>query len=130
MSRKEVNLLIEEGEGLAIEFKEKYSSKIDQDIVAFSNSRGGTIIIGVRDDKKIIGEKLTSGLKAQILTLARNCQPSIEVCVSQADNIIAIEVPEGKRKPYSCSSGFFIRLDAVTQKMSNEEIRAMFAEND
>ncbi|MBU2638264.1 MAG: ATP-binding protein [Nanoarchaeota archaeon] len=64
MNQTELNLLIAEGEGLAVEFKERYSPKIDEDIVAFSNSRGGTLLLGVRDDKAIIGEKLTGGLKA------------------------------------------------------------------
>ncbi|MFH1065314.1 MAG: helix-turn-helix domain-containing protein [Nanoarchaeota archaeon] len=130
MNKEELELAIAEGEGPAIEFKERYSSKIDEDIVAFATSRGGTILIGIRDDKTITGEKLTGELKARIHTLARNCRPSIEVSVSQIKNVVAIEVPEGKHKPYSCSSGFFKRLDAVTQKMDNDEIRAMFAEND
>ena len=130
MNKEELELAVAEGEGLAVEFKERYSSKIDEDIVAFATSRGGTIFLGIRDDKTITGEKLTSELKARIHTLARNCQPSIEVSVSQIKNVVAIEVQEGKHKPYSCSSGFFKRLDAVTQKMDNDEIRAMFAEND
>ncbi len=39
---KNVNLLIREGEGLTVEFKEKYTSRIDEDIVAFANTKGGT----------------------------------------------------------------------------------------
>jgi len=36
-----VKIAIREGEGLTVEFKEKYTSRIDEDIVAFSNTRGG-----------------------------------------------------------------------------------------
>ena len=58
MKRSDLLLLIKEGEGLTVEFKEKYTSKIVQDIVAFANSRGGRILLGVSDDGKIKGEKL------------------------------------------------------------------------
>lgn len=53
MRDEQVALLIRDGEGLTIEFKERYSSRIDQDIVAFANTRGGTILLGVSDDGNI-----------------------------------------------------------------------------
>ncbi|OHB77750.1 MAG: hypothetical protein A2Z34_07570, partial [Planctomycetes bacterium RBG_16_59_8] len=46
----QVNLLIREGDGLTVEFKERYTPRIDEDIVAFANARGGTLLLGVRDD--------------------------------------------------------------------------------
>ncbi len=85
MKRSDLLLLIEEGEGLTVEFKEKYTSKIVQDIVAFANSRGGRILLGVSDDGKIKGEKLTGQLKAEIFSLGRNCDPKVEVSVKQLD---------------------------------------------
>lgn len=71
---KQVNLMIREGEGLAIEFKEHYTSRIDEDIVAFSNAKGGIVILGVRDDGRIVGGPLTNELKAKINSLTRNCK--------------------------------------------------------
>ena len=38
MQSSELDLLIKEGEGLTVEFKRKYSSKIVQDIVALANA--------------------------------------------------------------------------------------------
>jgi len=35
---EELQLLFKEGEGLTTEFKEHFSSKLDKDIVAFSNT--------------------------------------------------------------------------------------------
>ena len=57
---KRVKLLIKEGEGLMVEFKEKYTSKIDEDIVAFAYTKSGVILLGVRDDRTIAGEQLTN----------------------------------------------------------------------
>jgi len=126
----QIPLLIREGEGLTIEFKEVYSSRIDRDMSAFANTRGGTILLGVRDDRTIKGETLTNALKARINDLARHCQPPIAVEASQVGRVVAVQVPEGAQKPYSCGEGYFRRLDGTTQKMSPDELRFMFREND
>ena len=130
MDFNQTKILIREGEGLTVEFKEKYTSRIDEDMVAFANTKGGTIFLGVRDDGAIVGEHLTNDLKSKINSLARNCKPDISVNLAQIDNIVAVEVPEGAEKPYSCGSGFFRRIGATTQKMSHEEIRVMFSESE
>jgi len=124
---EELNLIIQEGEGLAVEFKEKYIPKIDRDIVAFSNSKGGLLLIGVDDSGKIVGETLTNKMKAEINSIARNCDPPIHIkSVKQVGKIVITEVSEGEEKPYSSSSGYYRRLDAVTQKMTQKEIRLIF----
>jgi predicted HTH transcriptional regulator len=75
----QVKLLRLEGEGLAVEFKESYTPRMDADLVAFANARGGTLLLGVRDDGSVRGESLTNDLKAKINSLARNCTPIIPI---------------------------------------------------
>lgn len=130
LTSEQVNLLIREGEGLTVEFKEHYTSRIDEDIVAFANAKGGDVILGVRDEGTITGVNLTNELKAKINSLARNCKPSIVVDIIQVGKVVVILVPEGSEKPYACGSGYYRRLDATTQKMSHDELRIMFAENE
>ncbi len=125
-----INVLIKEGEGLTVEFKEHFTPRIDEDMVAFANTKGGVILLGVRDNRTVNGEKLTNDLKARINSVARNCNPPILPRIKQLQNIIAIEVPQGEEKPYNCSSGYFRRLDGTTQKMSNHELRTMFQEHE
>jgi predicted HTH transcriptional regulator len=59
MLDKNINLaaLIAEGESETLEFKEKVPPEniISASLAAFANTRGGTLIIGVRDDGEIIG---------------------------------------------------------------------------
>ena len=126
----QVELLVLEGEGLTVEFKERYTSRIGEDMVAFANAKGGTILLGVRDDGAVVGERLTNDMKARITSLARNCSPTISVEATQTGDILAIVVPEGTEKPYSCGSGYYRRLDGSTQKMSHDELRIMFAEHE
>ena len=63
---RRINIIIQEGEGLTVEFKERFTPRIVEDMAAFANAKGGIIILGVRDDKTIIGEKLTNDLKARV----------------------------------------------------------------
>ncbi len=126
-----INILIKEGEGLTVEFKERYTPKIDRDIVAFANSKCGLLLLGVDDRGKIVGENLTNKMKAEINAIARNCDPSIHIKkIHQEGNIVVVEVAEGDEKPYGSSSGYYRRLDAVTQKMTHREVRSLFRETD
>lgn len=130
LSFDQIKLMIKEGESLTVEFKESYTSRIAEDIVAFSNTKGGYVLLGVRDDSTIKGAKLTNDLKAQMTSLGRNCEPVISVNALQVGDIIVIEVQEGEEKPYSCKDGYFRRLNGATQKMNREEIHALFSESD
>ena len=131
MDTKRLKLLIAEGEGLTVEFKEQYTAKIDRDIVAFANTKGGYILLGVADNGKLTGQKLNNKMKSEVHNLARNCEPAINISrVMQLGEVAVIEIPAGDEKPYSCSSGYFRRLDAVTQKMTQKEVRILFRETD
>lgn len=127
MDIDELQLLLKEGEGLTIEFKESFSSKLDKDMVAFANTHGGCIFLGVDDSGKIVGEKLTNDLKAKINSLARNCEPGVTLKgIEQVNDVVIISVQESEDKPHSCSAGYYRRLDAATQKMNQKELKFLF----
>ena len=63
MNQKELNFILQEGEGYNIEFKESYSDSIAREICAFANSSGGKILIGVKDNRKIKEIEITNELK-------------------------------------------------------------------
>jgi ATP-dependent DNA helicase RecG len=54
MNAEELKLILEEGEGYRIEFKEALSG-IDREMVAFANASGGRLFIGVTDQKAVRG---------------------------------------------------------------------------
>ncbi|HEY4613790.1 MAG TPA: ATP-binding protein, partial [Bacteroidota bacterium] len=57
MRYKDIELLVQEGEGFEVEFKRKVSSaeKISRALVAFANTKGGMILFGIDDDGSIVG---------------------------------------------------------------------------
>ena len=127
MDKKEFEFLLKQGEGLKLEFKENFDSKnLGKEIVAFANTEGGRIFIGVDDHGKVKGVQITNKLKSEIQDLARNCDPSIHIKIDTIDNILIVNVDEGINKPYRCSAGFFLRQGSNSQKLSTDEIRGFF----
>ncbi len=125
MSNEGLHKVIELGEGQFIEFKETIDKNIQREIVAFANASGGIIYIGITDTGDIKGIKITNKLKSQLQDMAYNCDPPIAVSITEDDNMLVLEVKEGVNKPYSCSSGFFMRMGANSQKMSRDEILSL-----
>jgi ATP-dependent DNA helicase RecG len=113
---------IAQGEGQYLEFKEK-PKNIEREMVAFANATGGTILIGVNDNCKIIGISLTNKLKSSIQDKARNCDPPIMVDIKyHLENVVEIQVEAGNNKPYRCREGFFLRVGPNCQKLNRNEI--------
>jgi len=127
MNSDELDLIRSEGEGYLIEFKESVSDSLAKEIVAFANSSGGRIFIGISDDNTVKGINVTNTLKSRIHTIARNCDPSISIDLSPWKDILIVKVREGTDKPYSCKEGFYIRVGPNSQKLKRDEIIDYFS---
>ena len=126
MNKEEFEFLLKEGEGYNLEFKESFSSDISREICAFANGNGGKIVIGVSDDKKIKGIKITNGLRSQVQALSRNIDPKLDIFIDEINNVMIINIPEGKNKPYSVNGRFYLRQGANSQQLTRDEIRDFF----
>ena len=108
MELKYIRRLISEGENGFVEFKKKanHPDKIVREVVAFANSGGGHLFIGVSDDRKIAGLKYPDEeefiLTRAILDL---CRPVIQFDVETREfrdgkKILHYQIKEGKAKPH------------------------------
>ena len=101
-----IQRMIALGESDTLDFKQTISdaSKIAKTIVAFANHRGGTLLIGVRDNGTICGIK--SEDEKYMLELAGNfyCQPKIDVRVVEhiidKKTVLEARIEPGAHKPY------------------------------
>ena len=58
MDTTQLQKLIQQGEGLRIEFKEAINTvptSFYETVVSFANTDGGTILLGVDDNQRVIG---------------------------------------------------------------------------
>ncbi len=125
MDKKELEFLLKEGEGYNLEFKET-DSNLAKEICALANATGGRVLLGVTDHGEIKGVTITNKFKSEITDLARNFDPKFQVTLEMVDNILVINVPEGKNKPYSVNGKFYLRYGPNSQQLGRDEIREFF----
>jgi ATP-dependent DNA helicase RecG len=126
MKPEDLKILVQEGEGTTLEFKDGLSGSLAREMVALANTIGGKILLGVRDDGSVAGVKDTNGLRARVQDMARNCDPPVKVVVEPVGEVLVVHVHASDAKPVQCSEGFFWRQGAATQKLSRAEIRDFF----
>lgn len=109
MDVEKLKLLIAEGESSTVEFKRKVTSpeKIAKELCAFANSKGGFLIIGVDDDRKIVG---VDSEKSEVDIVEIACQfnifppitpKKIEVVNYNKKEIVVVEIEESNNKPHT-----------------------------
>jgi hypothetical protein len=87
MKAADLDILLQEGEGVMLEYKEGLSSSFAREMVALANTSGGRILLGVRDDGTIKGIADANQLRARIQDIARNCDPPIKIRLHRIDFI-------------------------------------------
>lgn len=98
--------LIEGGEGQHLDFKYCVSDsrKIARTLVAFSNSGGGRILIGVRDNGSIAGIKSDEEIYMVDTASHLYCRPEITYIIrqhaSEGRTFLEVEVMNGTKRPY------------------------------
>jgi len=107
MNRKKILELIEQGEGINIEFKQRFSSyeKIAKEMIAFANTRGGFLFVGIDDDKSIYGiESEKSDIELIKTTAEKYCEPPVYFRIDfleiKKKEILVVEIPESQNKPH------------------------------
>lgn len=107
MTRKQLLQLIEDGENVTVEFKQRFSTeeKIAKEMIAFANTKGGTIIFGVEDDGRIRGVLSEKGEAELVKTAAeRYCEPpvnyKIEFINIGPDELVVVHIEESETKPH------------------------------
>ena len=123
-----------------IEYKSQMIEDLYREVIAFANSNGGVIYIGIDDQGNLTGidnvdetyTRITNGIRDAIA-------PDVSMFVRyilQDNKVIQIEVGEGSYKPYYLKSkgmkpnGVYVRHGASSVQASPDQIRKMIKESD
>jgi ATP-dependent DNA helicase RecG len=132
---------IRQGEGLSTEFKQELTSpdRLAASLVAFANSSGGVIFVGVDDNGAPVGvDDVDAAVRLVDSVAANNCRPTItvvpEVVYPEPSGaserhlpIIALHVAKGSMRPYSTNKGrYYIRTGSGRRDASREELLRIF----
>jgi predicted HTH transcriptional regulator len=146
MNYRDVNRIIEEGEGFTVEFKRRISSaeKIARTLISFANTRGGTILFGVDDDGSVVGvESEKSEMEMIDIAGTEFCDPPVRVSIDIVPfdglDVIVCRVPESRTKPHyfigdrenvnGDSTRVYIRVNDNTVMASREVVKILRDEN-
>lgn len=126
---------IKNGESKVLEFKEQLplNASIVKTVIAFSNTSGGKLVIGVNDNREITGiDEDIFELQDKITSIIyESCYPNIipEIYTKNIDDkiIMVIQIYKGNLLPYYIKSegknnGIYMRIGATNRKASFENI--------
>jgi len=130
-------------ENLTTEFKREYTEDIKKTIIAFANTAGGTLYIGINDDKTITGIKTPDDTLLQVTNVIRSSiKPDLILfadCKTEKigkDTIIVVTVQKGTACPYYLAGkgirpeGVYVRQGASSVPASETAILNMIKETD
>jgi len=134
MKPRELLELIEGGENLTCEFKRKFSTteKIVREMIAFANTKGGHLLIGVDDDKEIFGVESEKAEAELIYDAAKNfCEPPLNIKIDYVEvkgkEVVVVEVFESENKPHRIQD-YLDELDVnksvVTIRVNDKSVQA------
>ena len=128
-------------ESETIELKSSVVADLCKEVIAFANTRGGTLYIGVEDNGTVIGVDSADRVTLQINNMVRDSiKPDItmfvhyETQVINDKQIIVVTVQEGTDRPYYLGSkglkpsGVYVRNGTSTDPASDTVIRKMIKE--
>lgn len=125
---RELKKLVARGEGQYLEFKRKASfpEKIVREMIAFANTEGGTVLIGVDDNGTIPGLRHPEGEAHVIRKALTLCRPMLQFTeealpVGNGRSVLRYDIPESGRKPH------YLLQDGVKEafvRVGDESIRA------
>jgi hypothetical protein len=147
----EINRIIEKGESKSLEFKETLSLDVRTNkkekyiehsalktVVAFLNSIGGTLLIGVGDDGLITGvekeinklykmstDKFLLHFKNLIKTrIGEQFYPFVEynIIKSNGKNVLRVDCLASSKPCYLDNEGFYVRMNPATDKLEGPKL--------
>ncbi len=129
-------------ENIDVEYKQIYTPDIKKEVIAFANTEGGTVYIGIKDDGEVVGVEnpdavmqqaanaIRDGIKPDVLSFVQ-----VRAVEMEGRQVIRIAVQTGTGQPYYLSdkglkpSGVYVRRGSSSQPLSDEGIREMIVRN-
>ncbi len=138
MTLRELEQLVDLGEGISLEFKRKVPrlERIAKEIVALANTKGGRIVLGVSDDGTIRGVDDASEEEFLLRQATEaHCRPPVDyqterVVVAPRQDVIVVTIPESQNKPHfvvgepstNGEGPAYVRVEEKSMEASDETV--------
>ena len=133
MNQQDLLTILHQGENSSVEFKEHAvrAESMAREMVAFANSSGGVIVVGVADDGAIVGIDTEKNLEEWTMNVARtSVVPAISVEYEQLElegkKLGVITVAKGVDKPYQTGDKYLVRVGSTNRVATQAELMRLF----
>lgn len=126
-----------------VELKQMLADSVKKEIIAFANSAGGTLYIGIADTGDIVGVENPDATVQQLSNMVRDSiKPDVTMFIHydiidiEGKPVITASVQRGTERPYYLSGkglrpeGVYVRQGASSVPASKAAIRRMIIETD
>lgn len=130
-------------ESIHLELKKEYVKDILKTVIAFANTSGGKIYIGIDDDGKVLGvQKLDTDILKLSNSIRDSIKPDITLFTSilvekiDSNDVIVVDVQKGASSPYYLidkgirPSGVYVRQGASSVPATDAAILKMIRDTD
>ncbi|MCI5690098.1 MAG: putative DNA binding domain-containing protein [Clostridiales bacterium] len=130
-------------ESEVVELKSNVVADICKEIIAFANTKGGTLYIGVADDGRVLGVENADRVTLQLNHMIRDSiKPDVTMFVHyetqtvDGKQILSVTVQKGTGRPYYLGSkglkpsGVYVRNGTSADPATDTAIRMMIKETD
>lgn len=130
-------------ESEVVELKAEVVGDICKEVIAFANTKGGTLYIGVSNDGNVLGVKNADQVILQLNNMIRDSiKPDVTMFVGYENqhvgdkDIIAVTIQKGTDRPYYLGSkglkpsGVYVRNGTSSDPATDTAIRRMIKETD
>ena len=130
-------------ESEVVELKAEVVGDICKEVIAFANTKGGTLYIGVSNDGSVVGVKNADQVMLQLNNMIRDSiKPDVTMFVGYKTqhvtdkDIIAVTIQKGTDRPYYLGSkglkpsGVYVRNGTSSDPATDTAIRRMIKETD
>lgn len=122
--------LIKDGENQHVEFKSNFNVDVLESLVAFANTEGGTVYIGISDKGKITGVNLNDeSIQHWVNEIKSKTEPALladaNLIEIEGKKIVLFSVKEYPIKPISLQGRYYKRIRNSNHLLSTVEIANM-----
>lgn len=122
-----IHTVLQQGEGLHVEFKTSFNEETIETLVAFSNAKGGVVYVGITDKNVVKGIQIGKETVQHWINEVKNKTapqiiPDIEVIETDSKSVVALIVQEYPIKPVSTRGRYYKRIGNSNHLLSVSEV--------
>jgi ATP-dependent DNA helicase RecG len=127
MTEKEIKSILKKGEGLSAEFKSSFNTETIETLVAFANTNGGSVILGISNELKVVGvsinaESIQNWLNEIKIKTTPGIMPEAELVTVAFKQIVVFSIQEFPIKPVAFKGKYYKRVANSNHLLTTSEV--------